>query len=164
LGKIAEGARPATEGRRVWSWQLELGHGRGVSVPWTAEGRKGAVQRRSAGREGVVEGGAEVRPWGEEPSSMLAAVKQGGRRGALLLRVGENRKREWRLRKIEGWEWKIAKCKRRGILFIEEALGLGFLSGLNGLGLPKTLNRVALNIFRNKNAPAEFASTENRAN
>jgi hypothetical protein len=25
-------------------------------------------------------GGAEVRPWGEEPSSMLAAVKQGGRR------------------------------------------------------------------------------------
>jgi hypothetical protein len=28
----------------------------------------------------------------------------------------------------------MAKCKERGILFIEEVLGLGFLSGLNGLG------------------------------
>lgn len=55
---------------------------------------------------------------------------------------------------------------RRGLLFIEEVLGLGFLSGPNGLGWawPKTQNRDALNIFQNKNAPAEFVSTENRAN
>jgi hypothetical protein len=60
----------------------------------------------------------------------------------------------------------MAKCKGRGILFIEEALGLGFLSGLNGLGWawPKTRNRAVLNIFRNKNAPAEFACTQNRVN
>jgi hypothetical protein len=38
---------------------------------------------------------------------------------------------------------------RRWILFIEEVLGLGFLSGLIGLewAWPKTLNRVALNYF-----------------
>jgi hypothetical protein len=35
---------------------------------------------------------------------------------------------------MEGWECKIAKCMGRGILFIEEALGLGFLSGPIGLG------------------------------
>ena len=86
---------------------------------------------------------------------------------------------------MEGWECKIAKCKGRGILFIDMGLGLGFLSGLNGLewAWPKTLNRVALIIFhfilwhfdqtwiigtlilsQNKNAPAESVSTENRAN
>jgi hypothetical protein len=63
-------------------------------------------------------------------------------------------------------------------------LGLGFFSGPNGLewAWPKTLNRVTLIIFhfilwhfdqtwiirtlilsQNKNAPAEFVSTENRA-
>jgi hypothetical protein len=60
----------------------------------------------------------------------------------------------------------MAKCKGRGILFIEEALGLGFLSGPNGLGWawPKTHNRAVLNIFRNKNAPVEFVCTQNRVN
>jgi hypothetical protein len=38
---------------------------------------------------------------------------------------------------------------RKGLLFIEEVLGLGFLSGPIGLewAWPKPLNRVALNYF-----------------
>jgi hypothetical protein len=48
---------------------------------------------------------------------MLAAVEQGGRKGALLLCVGGGG-REWRLKNLEGWECKITKCKGRGILFI----------------------------------------------
>ena len=48
---------------------------------------------------------------------MLAAVEQGGTKGALLLRVGGGG-REWRLKNLEGWECKIAKCKGRGLLFI----------------------------------------------
>jgi hypothetical protein len=34
--------------------------------------------------------------------------------------------RLWWLKEMEGWECKINKCKERGLLFIEEALGLGF--------------------------------------
>jgi hypothetical protein len=34
--------------------------------------------------------------------------------------------RLWRLEIFERWECKITKCKGRGLLFIEEALGLGF--------------------------------------
>jgi hypothetical protein len=43
----------------------------------------------------------------------------------------------------------MAKCKGRGILFIEEALGLGFISGPIGLewAWPKIPIRVALNLF-----------------
>jgi hypothetical protein len=65
-----------------------------------------------------------------------AAVEQGGRSCR-------------RLKEKEGWECKIAKCKERGLLFIEEALGLGFLNGpyWAGLGWPKTLNRDALIYF-----------------
>jgi hypothetical protein len=56
--------------------------------------------------------------------------------------------------------------QERGTSIYRHGLGLGFLSGPNGLGWawPKTRNRVVLNIFRNKNAPAEFVSTENKAN
>jgi hypothetical protein len=45
-------------------------------------------------------------------------------------------------------------------------VGLEFLSGPIGLGWarPKTRNRAALNIFRNKNVHVEFVFTENRAN
>jgi hypothetical protein len=44
----------------------------------------------------------------------------------------------------------------KGTSIYRHGLGLGFLSGPNGLGWawPKTQNRAALNIFRNKNAPA----------
>jgi hypothetical protein len=43
--------------------------------------------------------------------------------------------------------------------------GLGFLSGPSGLewAWPKTLNRVALNYFQIKNAPAEFVETEKQS-
>jgi hypothetical protein len=34
--------------------------------------------------------------------------------------------RLWWLEIFERWECKITKCKGRGLLFIEEALGLGF--------------------------------------
>jgi hypothetical protein len=47
-----------------------------------------------------------------------------GRKKAWAATVWEKkkgRKRKWWLGKIEGWEWKIAKCKGRGILFIEES-------------------------------------------
>jgi hypothetical protein len=54
----------------------------------------------------------------------------------------------------------------RGPSIYRHEVGLGFLSGpyWAGLGWPKMRNRAVLNIFRNKNAPAEFVSTENRAN
>jgi hypothetical protein len=52
----------------------------------------------------------------------VAAVKKKGR------------EKLWRLEIFEGWECKITMCKVRGLLFIEEALGLGFPSGPNGLG------------------------------
>jgi hypothetical protein len=44
----------------------------------------------------------------------------------LLRREEEEAKKLWRLEIFEGWECKITKCKERGLLFIEEALGLGF--------------------------------------
>jgi hypothetical protein len=62
-----------------------------------------------ARREGRRAQGAEVRPWEEEGVGYCRVEKKTGR------------KRKWQLGKIEGWEWKIAKCKGRGILFIEES-------------------------------------------
>jgi hypothetical protein len=61
---------------------------------------------------------------------------------------------------------KNGQVQERGTSIYRHGLGLGFLSRTNGLGWawPKTRNRAALNIFWNKNAPAEFVSTENRAN
>ena len=44
---------------------------------------------------------------GRSTASMLAAVKQGGRR-------------EWRLEKVEGWECKMTKGKGEGSVFIEK--------------------------------------------
>jgi hypothetical protein len=44
----------------------------------------------------------------------------------LLRREEEEARKLWRLEFFEGWECKITKCKERGLLFIEEALGLGF--------------------------------------
>jgi hypothetical protein len=61
---------------------------------------------------------------------------------------------------------KNGQVQERGTSIYRHGLGLGFLSGPNGLGWawPKTRNRAVLNIFRNKNAPTEFVSTENRSN
>jgi hypothetical protein len=63
----------------------------------------------------------EATPRGEEPPweghdslMAVAAVKKKGR------------EKLWRLEIFEGWECKITMCKERGLLFIEEALGLGF--------------------------------------
>jgi hypothetical protein len=72
---------------------------------------------------------------------MLAAMEQGGRKGSRL----EKREGEWQLKIFEGWECKIAKCKEGAPLFIGKMLGLGFLSGPDGLA--QTLNRVAIIYF-----------------
>jgi hypothetical protein len=71
-----------------------------------------------------VEGGPEARPWGEEPSSMLAAVKQGGRRQGGCVRWLEGGEGEmlWRL---GGWV-KNFQVLGRGIHIYRGALGLGF--------------------------------------
>jgi hypothetical protein len=83
---------------------LHQGRSSGKEDEQALAGRCGALEkRRCHGRE--------------EPSPMLAAVEQGGRKGALLLCVGGGG-REWRLKNLEGWECKITKCKGRGILFI----------------------------------------------
>jgi hypothetical protein len=104
-----------------------------------SRGKEGVVKRRPVGIEGA-DLRKGMRCAMERGAKLHACCRGAGRKkGALLLRVGENRKREWRIGKIEGWEWKIAKCKGRGILFIEEALRLGLLSGPNGLGWPKTI-------------------------
>jgi hypothetical protein len=55
-------------------------------------------------------------------------------------------------------------CKGRGLLYIEENLGLGFLSGPIGLGWAgPTRNRAALNISRNKNARSGSRLCKTRA-
>jgi hypothetical protein len=68
------------------------------------------------------------KPWRRELARRDAKHREQrsghGRKKAWAVAVWEKktgRKRMWRLGKIEGWEWKIAKCKRRGILFIEES-------------------------------------------
>jgi hypothetical protein len=84
------------------------------------------------GKEGHhVEERDEVRHGERSQAPCLLPWSREEERGALLLRVGEEgmEERLWRLKKMEGWEWKIAKCKGRWILFIEEALRLGFLMG-----------------------------------
>jgi hypothetical protein len=67
--------------------------------------------------------------WSSAPCLLSCHEQRGGRRG------GEEG--WWRLGKSEGWECKIVKCKGRGVLFIEEALGLGFLVGQMGWAWPK---------------------------
>jgi hypothetical protein len=78
--------------------------------------REGAVGRKMNMRwlgEAMPRG--EEPPWEEHGSVMaVAAVKKKGR------------EKLWRLEIFEGWECKITMCKERGLLFIEEALGLGF--------------------------------------
>ena len=87
-------------------------------------------------------------------------------------------------RKIRGVGMENSQVQGRSTSIYRHGLGLGFLSGPNGLewAWPKTLNRVTLIIFhfilwhfdqtwiigtlifsQNKNAPAGFVSTENRA-
>jgi hypothetical protein len=65
----------------------------------------------------------------------------------------------------EGVGMKNGQVQGRGIRIYKHGLGLGFLSRPIGLewAWPKIPNRVALNIFRNKNASVEFVSMENRA-
>jgi hypothetical protein len=128
--------------------------------PWLLAGR-GARSREHTGR--WRRHGREAAPW--ELGARLPACSRVGEGGRLLLREGEGG-REWRLGELEGWEWKISKFARERAPIYRHVLGLGFVSGPIGLGWawPKTRNRAALNIFQNKNAPAEFVSMENRAN
>jgi hypothetical protein len=65
----------------------------------------------------------------------------------------------------EKWRVGVKNCQvqERGTSIYRHEVGLGFLSGPYWAG-PKMRNQAALNIFRNKYAPAEFVSTENRAN
>jgi hypothetical protein len=126
---------------------------------WLLAGH-GARSREHAGR--WRRHGREVAPW--ELGARLPACSRVGEGDRLLLHEGGGR--EWRLEELDGWEWKISKFARERAPIYRHVLGLGFVSGPIGLGwaLPKTCNRAALNIFWNKNAPAEFISTENRAN
>ena len=59
-----------------------------------------------------------------------------------------------------------SQVQGRSTSIYRHGLGLGFLSGPNGLewAWPKMLNRVALNYFQSKNASAESVSTKDRAN
>jgi hypothetical protein len=56
---------------------------------------------------------------------------------------------------------KICQVQGERAPIYRHGLGLGFLSGPNGLkwAWPKTLNRVTLNYFQSKNAPAEIVAT-----
>jgi hypothetical protein len=89
-----------------------------------------APMERRAGSAGV-EGA--WRAWEAPARWRAAAVKQGGR-GAPAAPRGRNRKREWRLEKVEGWECKIAQVQGKGTPIYRRWLGLGFLSGPIGLG------------------------------
>jgi hypothetical protein len=62
-----------------------------------------------------------------------------------------------------GGNGKFPIARERAPIY-RRALGLGFLSGPNGLewAWPKILYWAALNYFRNKNAPAELVCTRNR--
>jgi hypothetical protein len=149
-------------------WGVHRGAHRGKGWLPAAMPERGAMGRggrplawgRGAERHGGR--GEEGRgPWAErrEPD-------EGGRRPAAAARgrrssTGEKieRKRKWRL----GGRWIKAKQGRSTSIY-RKLLGLGFLSGLGWLGWPKTLNRVALIISRNKNAPAKFVCAETGRN
>jgi hypothetical protein len=100
------------------------------------------------------------------------AVAVGRKRGRpwkkLCVRTGNNEEKKKLLvaaRKNRGVGVKNCQVQGESTSICRKWLGLGFFSGPNGLGWawPKTRNRATLNIFRNKNAPAEFVSIENRA-
>jgi hypothetical protein len=55
----------------------------------------------------------------EEAPCASPWTAEGGRRNMLAVDVVKEKERRWRLGKLEGWEWKIAKGKRRGVLFID---------------------------------------------
>ena len=112
----------------------------GRRVPWIRVGgacSKGLGQRPSREVEapwtGSVGRGRKKTAWGGRERLLAAVVSLGV--GVQNCQV----------------QWERAPIYRHG-------LGLGFLSGPNGLewAWPKKLNRVAPNYFSNKNAPADF--------
>ena len=114
-----QGARPWRSWRQRLPWPaIQNGGGECLGQGLGDCGREGARPRRGGELGGM---GA----WRKE----LTAGKAGSH-GAparwLLLPWSREEEGCWRLKEMEGWECKIAKCKGRGLLFIEEALGLGF--------------------------------------
>jgi hypothetical protein len=147
-------------GRRVelshWHpvrWGRKLGKG----APW-----QGGGARREE-EEGA--GTGATAPWLAEGRSRPG---RHGRKGGSSLRVGEEGVGEKRLMaagKIIGVGMQNDQGQGRGIRIYREILGLGFLSGPNGLewAWPKILYWAALNYFRNKNALAESVATEKQS-
>jgi hypothetical protein len=44
----------------------------------------------------------------------------GNQRGRRHVGEEDREERLWQLKEMEGWEWKMAKCKGRGSVFIEK--------------------------------------------
>jgi hypothetical protein len=110
-GSRVEGCRLVS--RAPWAnwrgcWFLATGEqGDTGRRPWLASSDSGDLQGGSAmGKLGL-------EPWSRECRVAARQEEEGS--------VGCEEERErvlWRLGKIEGWEWKIAKCKGRGLVFI----------------------------------------------
>jgi hypothetical protein len=81
--------------------------------------------RRSHDAPRKVVGSAMGRGGAELPATAVGEERRtpwAGRERAELLREGEEDREErlWRLKKMEGWEWIMVKCKGRGSVFIEK--------------------------------------------
>jgi hypothetical protein len=169
----------AEQRRRAWA---------SYCLPWGREGRRlggsflgamaerkllrAAVRKTGTGSTAGVQLGGRSR--GKRRGRRLAA-RHGGEHDSLLLRVEEKargrRRRGGRRRlmaagKTIGVGMQNDQGQGRGIRIYRETLGLGFRMGPIGLvwAGPNAQTDCAKLFFPNKNAPAEFVSTENRAN
>jgi hypothetical protein len=71
---------------------------------------------------------------GEEPSFLLVAVRKKRQGRRKLCMRGKRRRESGGWKNLRGGSAKMPPLARRGLLFIEGALGLGFYHGPNGPG------------------------------
>jgi hypothetical protein len=131
LPRAAKG-KAGVRGQRPWSREMEVGQGKkgsrlgGKRVGRCMEGMAAPHPSKASNSRGAM--------GGEEPSSLLVAVRK-KRQGRRKLCVRGKRRREsggWK--NLRGGSAKMPPLSRRGLLFIEGAIGLGFFHGPNGSG------------------------------
>jgi hypothetical protein len=175
-------------GRRGWrgdeaestmKYELVLRAADAVDGAWC--GRGAGPRAEEAGVEGVEEvSGCSLEAsarWAERVAAGESRGEGGGRKEGSrapcageegpLLRVGEEAREAMAAEKMIGVGVQNCQVQGESTPIYRKWLGLGFLSGPNGLGFkwawPETCNRAALNIFRKK-ARANFVGMQNRVN
>ncbi|PWZ19131.1 hypothetical protein Zm00014a_036439 [Zea mays] len=120
-------------GRRPWRGKEPCS----LLLAWGIQGGRWRGGRWRTGKGAMAVGGA-MGAWSSAPCALLpwdACCAMEKKKGRLL----------WRLEKNEGWECKIAQVQGERAAIYRETLGLGLLSGPNGLGWagPNTLSGCA---------------------